>query len=79
MEDSIIEKKRAQRKALLRGMYGLVDGREGFTITPMQYFAVGVKSVFSRMSQVRPFASLCPQDCWNTSHHRRRLLSLTRE
>jgi len=43
MEDSLIEQKRAQRKALLRGMYGLVDGREGFTITPMQYFALGTQ------------------------------------
>jgi hypothetical protein len=43
MEDSLIEMKRAQRKALLRGMYGLVDGREGFTITPMQYFALGTQ------------------------------------
>ncbi len=43
MEDSPIEKKRAQRKTLLRGMYGLVDGREGFTITPIQYFALGTQ------------------------------------
>jgi hypothetical protein len=41
MEDSLIEKKREQRKALLRGLYGTVDGREGFTIAPMQYFALG--------------------------------------
>jgi hypothetical protein len=43
MEESLIEKKRTQRKALLRGMYGLTDGREGFTITPMQYFALGTQ------------------------------------
>jgi TIR domain len=43
MEDSLIGMKRAQRKALLRGMYGLVDGREGFTITPMQYFTLGTQ------------------------------------
>ena len=43
MEASLIEKKRAQRKALLRGMYGFVDGREGFTVTPMQYFALGTQ------------------------------------
>jgi hypothetical protein len=43
MEDSLIEKNRAQRKGLLRGLYGLVDGREGFTITPMQYFALGTQ------------------------------------
>lgn len=41
MEDGLIEKKRAQRKALLRALYGLVDGCEGFTITPMQYFTLG--------------------------------------
>jgi len=35
MEDSPIEKKRAQRKALLRGLYGLVEGRERLTITPL--------------------------------------------
>lgn len=43
MVDSLIEQKRAQRKALLRALYGLVDGREGFTITPMQYFALGTQ------------------------------------
>jgi len=41
MEDNLIEKKRTQRKTLLRGLYGLVDGREGFTIAPMQYLALG--------------------------------------
>lgn len=41
MDDSQIEKKRTPRKALLQAMYGLVEGREGFTITPMQYFALG--------------------------------------
>jgi hypothetical protein len=43
MEDSLIEKRRAQRKAILRGLYGLVEGREGFTITPMQYLALGTQ------------------------------------
>ena len=41
MEDSLIEKKQAQRKKLLRALYGIVDGREGSAITPMQYFALG--------------------------------------
>jgi pyrimidine deaminase RibD-like protein len=41
MESGQIEKKRQQRKTFLRALYGLVDGREGFTITPMQYFALG--------------------------------------
>ena len=48
MENSLIEKKHAQRKALLRGIYGLVDGREGFTITPMQYFALGTQMGLQR-------------------------------
>jgi hypothetical protein len=43
MVDSLIEQKRAQRKALLRALYGLVEGREGFAITPMQYFALGAQ------------------------------------
>jgi hypothetical protein len=30
-------------QTLLRGMYGLVDGREGFTATPMRYFALGIQ------------------------------------
>src|SRR5437899_2101690 len=41
VDDSLIAEKREQRKALLRALYGLVDGREGFTIPPMQYFALG--------------------------------------
>lgn len=43
MVDSLIEQKQGQRKALLRALYGLVHGREGFTITPMQYFALGTQ------------------------------------
>lgn len=43
MDDSLIEKRQAQRQALLRRMYGLVDGRDGFSITPMQYFALGTQ------------------------------------
>ena len=46
MKDDLVEKREAQRKALLRGMYGLVDGREGFTIAPMQYFALGTQIGF---------------------------------
>ncbi len=41
MEDSLIDNKRTQRKALLRGLYVLVGGREGFAITPKQYLALG--------------------------------------
>jgi pyrimidine deaminase RibD-like protein len=43
MVDSPIEQKRAQRKALLRALYVSVEGREGFAITPMQYFAIGAQ------------------------------------
>jgi len=33
MGDNLFEKKQGQRKASLRALYGLVEGREGFTIT----------------------------------------------
>jgi len=41
MTDTLIQKKQTQRKALLRALHALADGREGFTITPMQYLALG--------------------------------------
>ena len=43
MEDSLIVRKREQRRALLRALYGLVDGREGLSIAPMKYLAFGTQ------------------------------------
>jgi hypothetical protein len=43
MEGSLVEKKRAQRRALLGALYGFVNGREGFSIAPMQYFLMGTQ------------------------------------
>src|SRR5271156_2520399 len=43
MKDDLVEKRQAQRRALLSALYGFVNGREGFSIAPMQYFSMGTQ------------------------------------
>jgi serine/threonine protein kinase len=39
--DVLIQRKQEQRSQLLRAIYGFADGKEGFTIAPMNYIAAG--------------------------------------
>ena len=40
-DDPLIRRKQEQRRKLLRALYGLSNGKEGFTIAPINYVAIG--------------------------------------
>lgn len=40
-DDVLIQRKQDQRRKLLRALYGLSNGKEGSTIAPMNYIAIG--------------------------------------
>jgi hypothetical protein len=40
-DDLLVQRKQEQRRKLLRALYGLSNGKEGFTIAPMNYIAIG--------------------------------------
>src|SRR5579859_1832138 len=40
-DDLLVGRKQEQRRKLLRALYGLSNGKEGFAIAPMNYVAIG--------------------------------------